>query len=154
MLYRPNRQRRTSRGGAAATELGFLLLPLAMLLVLTVDFGRIFYYTSVIEACARNGALWACDVTGQTTSPYTNLTDAANADAAGLSPAPTASMAFSATVNGTYTSYASSSAAYNAGMLYVQVTVHWSFKTIMSYWFIPSTYNLQRTVTMAMIPTS
>jgi hypothetical protein len=57
-----------------------------MLLVLTVDFGRIFYYTSVIEACARNGALWASDVTGQTTSPYTNLTDAATADAAGLSP--------------------------------------------------------------------
>jgi hypothetical protein len=121
-----------------------------MLLVLTVDFGRIFYYTSVIEACARNGALWASD----TTAPYPgNLTAAAvTADAAGLSPAPTASMAFSSTVNGTYTSYTDSLTAYNAGMRYVQVTVHWSFKTIMSYWFIPSTYNLQRTVTMAIIP--
>ena len=48
------------RGGAAA-ELALLLPVLSFILIVAIDFCRLFYAYNVITNCARNGALWASD---------------------------------------------------------------------------------------------
>jgi Flp pilus assembly protein TadG len=47
------------RRGAAAAELAVLLPLLAFIFLITVDFGRIIYYTITIDNCVHNGALYA-----------------------------------------------------------------------------------------------
>jgi Flp pilus assembly protein TadG len=133
MRNQASRQRR----GTAVVELAVLLPLLAFLFVITVDYARIFYFTQIIENCARNGAIYACDPVAQTTSPYASLSAAALADAANLSPQPTA------------TSTPGTDAAGNA---FVQVTVAWDFKTITSFPGVPSKVTISRTVQMRMAP--
>jgi Flp pilus assembly protein TadG len=139
---------RGSRRAAAAAELALVLPVLTFLMLATVDFARCFYAYITITNCARNGALWACDPATQSQSPYTTLTQAAQADAQGnLSPLPTVDAAtYSSTVNGT-----SSTTAVSNG--YVQVTVRWTFTTLIDYsaFGIPHTTNLSRTVCMRML---
>jgi Flp pilus assembly protein TadG len=107
--------------------------------LITVDFARIFYFSQIIENCARNGALYASDPTAQVQSPYANVTQAALArpDASNLNPQPTV-----AQVNGNDAS----------GNAYVQVNVAWQFQTIASFPGIPNTFNLSRTVQMRVAP--
>jgi Flp pilus assembly protein TadG len=121
------------RRGVAAVEMALLAPPLVFLSFAAMDFGRVFYYASTIENCARNGALYACDPVGQSISPYTSVTQAALADASNISPTPTVS-----STTGTDAS----------GNDYSAVTVTYQFKTIVSYPGIPSTVNLARTVQM------
>lgn len=110
------------------------MLPfLTFLFVITVDFGRVFYYSQLIEDCARKGAIYACDSTLAAQSPYTSTQAAALADAGSLSPQPTVT-----STNGTDSS----------GNPYVQVTVSWTFKTATAFPLIPNTINLSRTVQM------
>ena len=71
---RPGKQSR--RCGAAAVELALLLPLLTLLVVLVVDFGRIFYHSIMLTNCARNGALYAADPTSVAESRYPNLTAA------------------------------------------------------------------------------
>ena len=125
------------RKGGAAVELAVLAPLLAFLFVIAVDFARVFYYTQVIENCARNGALYASDPKTQSQSPYSTLTDAATADAPSLSPTPTAT---------------STTGTDAAGNDYVQVTVSWTFKTITGFPGIPNTVNISRTVQMRVAP--
>ena len=124
---------RRCRRGAAAVEMALLTPVLAFIMVMTVDFGRIFYATSTIANCARNGAFYACDPDYTSTSPYTSISQAALADAGNLSPTPTVT-----STNGTDT----------AGNAYVSVTVSYSFSTIMTYPGIPSSTSISRTVQM------
>jgi hypothetical protein len=107
------------------------------LFVIALDFGRVFFYSQVITACARNGALYACDANTQAKSPYASVEDAALASAAGLTPAPTVS---------------SSTTTDASGNACVQVTVAWQFQTITSYPGIPTTVDLVRTVQMRVAP--
>ena len=127
------------RRGAAAIEMALLTPPLAFMAVATVDFGRIFYASSTISNCARNGAFYASDPVYSATSPYTNVTQAALADAPNLSPTPTVT---------------SSNGTDSQGNAYVSVTVNYTFTTIMTYPGIPSTTNLSRTVQMRVAATS
>ena len=124
------------RHGVAAVELAALLPFIAFLFAVTVDFARIFYYTQVVENCARNGAVYASNVSSAQ-SPYANLTAAAQADAAGLTPQPSVS---------------SASGTDAAGNAYVQVTVSWTFRTITAFPGIPSSVNISRTVQMRVAP--
>ena len=133
MFLCKGRQRR--RRGLAATELALLTPPLVFLAVATADFGRIFYATSILANCARNGAFYQSDALYAATSPYSGVTQAALADAGNLSPTPTVS---------------TSTLTDSMGQPSVSVTVSYTFTTIMSYPGIASTTNLARTVQMRM----
>lgn len=148
MLNCRNRSTSKARRGIAATELALLAPLLIFLLLATIDFGRLFYSYVIVTNCARNGAIYASsNSTAQAQSPYANVTAAAQADAGNLSPLPTVdSPQYSTTYNGTY------SGNKPAGDGYVQVTVHWTFHTLVTYPGIPHTMNLSRTVTMRLLP--
>ena len=49
------------RRGSAAVEFALLLPFIAFLYVAGTDFARVFYYSQMIENCARNGAIYASD---------------------------------------------------------------------------------------------
>lgn len=113
------------------------MLPLlAFLFVITVDYGRVFYYSQVIENCARKGAIYACDAVTSSQSPYASAQAAALADATNLNPQPTVT-----STNGTDAS----------GNPYVQVTVNWTFTTATSFPGVPNSVNLSRTVQMRVV---
>ncbi|HEY1859814.1 MAG TPA: TadE/TadG family type IV pilus assembly protein [Gemmataceae bacterium] len=121
--------------GAAAAELALLLPFLGFLFVITLDFGRIFYYTLTIENAARNGALWACDpyAPGQS---YSSLQNAVQADASNIQPP-------------IQNSNISSSTGTDAnGNAVVSVTVTYDFTLISNYPGIPNPYTISRTVEM------
>jgi Flp pilus assembly protein TadG len=120
------------RAGTAAVELAVILPFLAFLFVVAIDFARVFYFSQVIEHCARNGAIYKSNLT-TAQSPYASLQDAALADAGGLSPQPTVTSATSTDA---------------AGNSYVQVTVTWQFQSITAFPGMPSIVNLSRTVKM------
>ena len=125
------------RPGVAAVELALLLPLLAFLLMICIDFGRVFYYSLTIENCARNGAIYGCDPYNPTQSIYTSVSDAALADATDLQPQPTVT---------------STTGKDSSGNPYVECTVSWTFNSLTNYPGIPSTTNLTRTVRMRIAP--
>ena len=129
------RIRISPRQGVAAVELAILLPFLVFLLVLAIDYARLFYFSQSVTNCARNGAIYACDPTAPTYSAYKSVTEAALADASNLIPAPTVT---SQTVTPWF------------GSPYVEVTVTYNFKTVTQFPVIPSSLNLTRTVRMRM----
>ena len=133
MQTRANHQRKAS----AAVELAILLPLIAFLFVIAVDFARIFYFSQIIENCARQGALYASDPKAPANNLYTSLQQAALADAGGLNPQPTV------------TSTTGQDAAGNA---YVAVTVTWEFQTITGFPGVPNNMTLARTVVMRKAP--
>src|SRR5262245_57293809 len=78
--------RMAPRRAAAAVELALLLPLLALLLVISVDFARLYYHYMTITNCARNGAMWLCDPVAQSFSKYATVDAAARADATNLDP--------------------------------------------------------------------
>ncbi len=117
------------RRGAAAAELALLAPLLLFVLIVAIDFCRLFFAYTIITNAARNGALYAI---APTQSPYNNVTAAALADASDLNPAPTV-------LPPTY------------GNATVSVTVQYQFNMISSYLGF-SNVNLSRQVTMRMAP--
>src|SRR5208283_5678933 len=71
----PNRSsnRGGRRRGGAATELAVWLPLLVFVLIVAIDFCRLFFHYTIITNAARNGALWASDPLALTDSPYSNL---------------------------------------------------------------------------------
>ena len=133
------RGRHSRRSAAAALELAVLLPLLTLLLVLAVDFGRVFYHSVMITNCARNGALYAADPTSATQSRYANLTAAALADwPSTLTPAPTVTQLASVTDP--------------QGFTFVEVQVSWTFTPITSLLGEAGTQSLSRTVRMRAAP--
>jgi Flp pilus assembly protein TadG len=131
------RHLRCSRPAAAAVELAVLLPFLMFLFLVTVDWARVFYYSVIINNCARQGALYAGDPVAATQSPYASVTDAALADAKDLQPQPTVSTA---------------SGVDEANNPYVDVTVTWQFPTVTNYPGIGSSVELNRTVRARVAP--
>ncbi|MGH7223835.1 MAG: TadE/TadG family type IV pilus assembly protein [Gemmataceae bacterium] len=128
-----------ARQGAAAVEFALVLPLIALCLVASVDFARLYYHYCIVTNCARNGALYASDPTTMSESPYGSLNAAALADASNLSPAPS--------VN-------SQSGTDGAGNPYVEVTVVYPFTTISNYPGLSNPINLSRTVRMRSAPAS
>jgi Flp pilus assembly protein TadG len=122
----------------AAVELAVLVPLLAVLFCIAVDWSRIFYYSVVIENCARNGAVWASDPYSGVVSPYPDMTTAALADAQGISPTPTVTRN-----DGTDAT---------TGYPYVECTVTYTFTTVSNFPLIPSSTTLTRTVRMYITP--
>ena len=75
----PTRRRhRCNRNASAAVELAILLPFLTLMFTAAVDFGRAFYVTQTLEACAYAGALYASG-TAQTTAAEGQTTAAQSA---------------------------------------------------------------------------
>jgi Flp pilus assembly protein TadG len=133
------------RRGAAAAEMALILPFLALILVGTIDFCRLFFAYTTITNVARNGALWASDPLAPTQSPYTTVQQAALgapgllADANQLNPALTAS-------NVTQTSGTD-----GQGNATAIVTVKYKFNMISSYLGFGSV-NITRQVAMRVEP--
>ena len=122
------------RRGAATVEFAFLLPLLMFLAVIATDWARLFYYTITIEACARNGAIYAADAELAAKSPYPNVTAAALAEAPQLNS--------TATVTQTTNT--------NAGTVTVEVST--PFNTITSFPGVPRSQTLSRSVQMKIAP--
>jgi Flp pilus assembly protein TadG len=126
--------------GVAVVELAVLLPLLALLFVIAVDCGRVFYFSLTLQNCARAGALYASDPHVADESPFDSVEEAALSDATNLSPAPTIT-----TQNGTDA----------LGRGYVEVTAAYTYRSITQFPGIPHVMNLTRMVRMypsAIIP--
>jgi Flp pilus assembly protein TadG len=127
------RQRKQRRKGIAAVEMAVVLPLLVLLLLITIDFSRIFYYTAVMRFCARDGALYACQ----------NPTQAA--DSAGIQNA--ALLDDSLLPMGS--SNVSSSTGTDAnGNPTVTCTLTYTFTTITSFPGIPNSVSLSKSETV------
>jgi hypothetical protein len=125
------------RLAAAAPEAAALLPFLLFACVIATDWARLLHYTIVIEACARNGALYASDAGAAARSPYKSVSEAALAEAPELGN--------SATVT-------ASSATDSTGSPAVVVTVSVPFRTITNFPGIPNQQTLTRSVRMRVAP--
>jgi Flp pilus assembly protein TadG len=131
------RNARTGRKAAAVVELAVLLPFLLWLCVIAADWARLMYFTQCINDCARAGALWASDEEVRMKSRYASVTDAALAEAPGLSPRPTVALANKADANG-------------APMVEVQVSM--AFRTITDFPGVPHAQTLTRAVRARVAP--
>jgi Flp pilus assembly protein TadG len=146
-----------ARRAAAAVEFALLAPFLVFLFVIAVDWARVFYYSTAVKNCARNGALYMSlqQSAKTTTSPYTDsgyvnlyvnaanpVTAAALADASDLKPTPTVTSATGSDSNGSY----------------VEVTVSYTFKSVTNFsvrnFEVPSSTNVTSTVRMYVPPES
>jgi hypothetical protein len=125
------------RRGAAVVEFAIIVPILTLLLLIVLDCCRLFYYSQVVENCARNGALYAGDPFSPAHNLYPDVTTAAKADA-------DASMQSLMNVNATY-----STDAYGNE---VSVTVTYPFSTITSYPGLPSSITITKTVQTRVAP--
>jgi Flp pilus assembly protein TadG len=125
------------RPAAATVELAVLLSLLAFLFVIAVDFARVFYFSQVVENCARQGALYASDPKAPAYNLYASVQAAALADASGLTPQPTVT---------------STSGTDASGHAYVSVKVTWPFQTITNFPGVPNKLTISRTVQMRAVP--
>jgi Flp pilus assembly protein TadG len=130
---------RERRQAGAAVELAVLLPVLALTMVISLDWARVFYYSVAISNAARQGAIYASDSVAAANSPYANVEQAALADTSDLNPQPTVS---------------STSGVDGSGNPYVEVTVAWTFSTITKYPGIDAPVKISRTVRMRVAPTT
>ena len=130
--------RQHERAGAATVELAVLLPFLMFICVIGTDWARLLYFTITIDACARNGALYASDSVTRANSPYTNLTEAAKAEAP--------------TLDATSMTVTQATATDSAGAAAVFVTVTIPFSTITNFPGVPSSQTLTRKVQMRVAP--
>jgi Flp pilus assembly protein TadG len=121
------------RSGAAVVEMAILLPLLVLCFLLAADFARIYYFSLTLQNCARAGALYAYDPAAAPESPFANVTEAAQSDAANLNPKPTITQS-----GGTDAS----------GRPYVVVTAAYQFSPMVAFPPIPKQVNLTRSVRM------
>jgi len=125
------------RRAAAAVELALLLPVLTFLLIISVDFARLYYHYVTITNCARNGALWLCDPIAQTTSKYATVDAAARADATNL--------------DSSKLTISSKTGVGGDGNPYVEVTATYEFPLVTTYLGF-NAQTLSRTVRMRIAP--
>lgn len=145
-------QRRKSRAGAAAVELAVLLPFLMFLLVISVDYARMFYFGVTLQNCARNGSYFASNYPNNShiytdLYGYTSLDDAIRRDASDLSPQPTYTVRYGTAAAGPF-----NLTEKPAGDCHVQVTVYWTFNSITRFPGLPSQVNVGRTAVMRVAP--
>jgi len=147
---------RAARQGATVVEMAILLPFLMFLFVVAVDYSRVFYYGTILENCARNGAYYASnypnasylynDIYG-----YKNLDEAVYKDASNMVDAahperkPKYTVTYSSSLDGEF-----GATPLTEG--FVKVTLTWDFKTVTQYPFVPSTVGLSRSTIMRMAP--
>lgn len=127
------------RKGTALVEMALLAPILMLLIVIAVDFGRIFYCSQIVVQCARNGALYACDGATTHESRFTSL------EAATLASAP------SWMANKMSVQQAIGADTYGR---YVQVTITYNFATVSNFPWLPSSYPIVRSTKMRILTTA
>src|SRR5215472_4420987 len=121
------------RQAAAAAELAILLPVLVFVIVIAIDWARVFWYSQMLTNCARHGALYASDPIAAAESPYLGVQQAALAaepDASNWSPQPSVSCG-----PGTPDSN---------GNATIAVTVSWALPLITTYPGVGNTVKLSR----------
>ncbi len=131
-MARPVSTQRRPRIGAAAAELAILAPILFFLFAIAVDYGRIFYYTQMLRAAARNGSYFASNYPGLYS--YQTAEQVTRADLTTLSPAPGVQIHYSTDPNGPYTS----TIPVGTGTNYVEVQVTWTFNSITNFPLVPN----------------
>ena len=153
------RVRRAARRPAAATVEFAVLLPFLLYLgVIATDWARLLYYTITLEACARNGAMYASDADFAAKSPYSSTPQAALGEAPSLNTGATGSTTTTsgATTTTTYTNAAGAWCAKvsttnttdSTGHAAVICTVEMPFKTFSNFPGVPSSQTLTRSIQM------
>jgi Flp pilus assembly protein TadG len=137
---------RRRRRGAAAVELAIVLPVLVLIMVGCVDFGRFLYYGIVVTNAAEEGATYGSlnppanfGVSGSGTSAAweAKVQDVAIKEAPGLRMNGADAPINTVTVDPGYTT---------SGV--VQVTVSYTFQTILQYPWLPPSFPVSRTVAM------
>jgi Flp pilus assembly protein TadG len=144
------------RRGATVVEMALLLPFLMFVFVVAVDYARVFYYGTILENCARNGAYYASnypnsaylynDIYG-----YKSLDEAIYKDCTNMMSVsdpksnPQYKVEYSTTIDGVY-------GATPTVTGFVKVTLNWDFRTVTKYPIVPSTVSLSRSVIMRMAP--
>jgi Flp pilus assembly protein TadG len=124
-----------ARRGIAATELALLLPVLLLLFAGTIDLARAFRIKAIVTSCAAAGAVYgSSDPTHD--SDTAGIQQAAQAEAADLSPLPTVSS--TTETDGAYTN--------------VVVTVTYPFQPITGVLGLPNPWSITRTVRMQVAP--
>ena len=121
------------RRGTAVVELAVLLPLLVLLVMITIDFARDYYFSQTLVNCARAGAFYASDPSTADESPFESVEAAAVSDAPNLNPPPTIT---------------SVSGVDGQGRAVVSVTAEYKFRTIGKFPGTPREIPLRRTVTM------
>ncbi|HKB02092.1 MAG TPA: TadE/TadG family type IV pilus assembly protein [Gemmataceae bacterium] len=140
-LVRHGHRNRELRHGAAVVELAVLAPFLVFLLLIAVDFARIFYAAVILDNCARNGAMYEADPYIRVESPYKTTAEAALADAPNLMSDPN-----------NLPKVTSTTGVDEVSKPYVEVTVSHKFTTVSKFPGIPNDVTLVRTVKMARAP--
>jgi Flp pilus assembly protein TadG len=126
------------RRGIAATELALCLPFLAFIFIVTVDFCRIFYYSSVVEFASRDGAIYGAqnDPTGGTY--LSDVKNAAVRDSSGIG---------LTTSNVTVTTSPTTVTSWDATGQSITVSVQYTFNTVTNFPGIPTSIVITRTTT-------
>lgn len=119
-------------------EVAVLLPFLLLLAVIAADWARLLYYTTALEACARNAAMYAANPNSQSKSPYASAAEAGLAEAPDLDPQPTISDPVLSTDAD--------------GHQVVTVTASMLFSTITNVPGAPVTQTISRRVQMRVVP--
>jgi Flp pilus assembly protein TadG len=135
MRFRANSKQ--GRRGAAVVEMALIAPVLVFLLLVAIDYCRIFYFTQIVSNCARNGGLYVTDSVQATWSPYATMEEAAKADA-------TADLRSQLTVT--------SATGTDTIGAYTTVTVTYPFKTFTNYPGLPQNVTISRTVQVRIAP--
>ena len=132
-----------SQHGQAAIELAFLAPILALILVVAVDFGRLFYMNITLVNSARAGVQYGAQST-TTAADYNGMSQAALNDASNV-PGVTASATNFCTCGGVSASCTSDCSDFR---MYAQVTTSAVFHTLVTYPGVPSSIAVTRTASM------
>jgi Flp pilus assembly protein TadG len=145
-----------ARRGASVVEMALVLPFLMFLFVVAIDYARVFYFGTIVENCARNGAYYASnypnsnylynDIYGYKTMDEAVYSDGANLMNPGKPETkPKYKCEYSVKQEGPYNSTPVIDG-------YVKVTVTWDFNTVTKYPAVPNTVNLSRSVIMRLAP--
>ena len=137
MKRRHDRAKADKHRGFAAVELATFLPLLTLLCFGICDYSNILYDQIILNNCARNGALFASNPSLAAGTPYTNTTAAALANASNLSPTPTV------TTNSGTDEY---------GYKYSEVSILFTYTSIVNYQWIDNTVPLSSKVRMMNSP--
>lgn len=142
-------KRTTRQRGGAVLELGLSLPLLLIVLIGSMDFGRIFFYAVEVEDAARAGAVYATETVANTTATAA-IAQAAKADAPDIASA--------LTVTSSKVCKCSNGAASNcspnscpdslAPAIWVTVSASYNFQMLAPYPGFPATVTLTRAAAM------
>ncbi len=112
----------------------------AFFFIVAIDFSRVFYYSTTLDNCARNGAYCGSN-TASSQMPYDSVQQAAIADGSNFNPPLTTD---NVSVSYTYDAQQNPTT--------ITVTLTYPFTTMINYPGIPTTVNLVRQVEMPIAP--